>query len=340
MKANLKTISKAAMLVLLLLLMYVCLNAVFMGKSYNQHMSQIVLAPDNTYDVILAGPSHMQFAVQPAQLFGEQGIASCNISTTAQSIPTTYHLLKEMISRHDPDLVVVDLFCLYYPEKLFDPVRLHQAYDFFPLSENKIEAVQDLVSENHREFYLPFIYYHHRWKELSREDYVMYLHTNETFQLLDGLYAFDDPFAPVPEDQTAEIPEIPLRYLKQIVDLCRETDTQLLLTVIPYRADQDNNDTSAVYQQQIFNAAAQLAREWGVPYLNGLHYLEEMGFDFTTDMVEYSHVNTSGSAKISGFYGNYLRNNFDIPNRSQDPDYAHWYHDYDAYLSAVQERLG
>lgn len=340
MKTKLKTAIKAAVLIFLLVLIFAVLTAVFMGKSYNQHMSKIVLAPDDTYDVILAGPSHMQFAVQPAQLFGEQGIASCNISTTAQSIPTTYHLLKEMISRHDPELVVLDLFCLYYPEKLFDPVRLHQAIDYFPLSKNKIETVQDLIPENHREFYIPFIFYHHRWKELSREDYVMYLQTNETFQLLNGLEVFDTPFIPVPEEQTAEIPEIPRRYLEQIVDLCRETDTQLLLTVIPYRADQDNNETSAIYQQQIFNSAAQLAKQWGIPYLNGLHYLEEMNFDFTTDMVEYSHVNPSGSVKISEFYGRYIREHFDIPDRSQDPDYAHWYDDYNRYLTQVQAWFG
>lgn len=340
MKTRIKTFAKILSLILLLVLMLSFLNAVFMGKSYNEHMSQIVLAPDGAYDVILAGPSHMQFAIQPAQLFGEQGIASCNISTTAQSIPTTYHLLKEMIDRHDPELVVVDLFCLFYPEKLLAPERLHQAMDYFPLSLNKINAVQDLVTKNHREFYIPFIFYHSRWKELNRHDYVMYRYTNETYQLLDGLQVFDTPFTPVPEDQTAEIPEIPRRYLEQIVSLCRETDTQLLLTVIPYRADQENNDTSPVYQQQIFNAAAQLARQWDIPYLNGLHYLEEMGFDFTTDMVEYSHVNPSGSQKITAFYGSYLREHFDIPNRSQDPEYAQWHADYDQYLSELQWRLG
>ncbi len=340
MKNRIISIVKFILLVCFLILMYVCLSAVFVGKSYNQHMSKIVLVPDESYDVILAGPSHMQFAVQPAQLFGEQGIVSCNISTTAQSIPTTYHLLKEMISRHTPEVVVVDLFCLFIPQKLISPERLHQAIDFFPLSLQKIEIVKDLIIENHNEFYIPFIFYHDRWKELSREDYGMYFHTNETYQFLEGLEVFDTPFAPVPEDQIAEIPQIPLSYLEKIVTLCHETDTQLLLTVIPYRADQDNNGVSAIYQQQLYNSIAQLAIQWNVPYLNGLNHLEEMNFDFTTDMREYSHVNASGSKKVSGFYGNYLREHFDIPDRSKDPDYAHWYDDYNEYLQELQLRLG
>jgi len=340
MKTTIQPIAKLLLLVFLLILMLVGLNTVFMGKSYNQHMAKIFQAPDDSYDVILAGPSHMQFAVQPAQLFGEQGIASCNISTTAQSIPTTYHLLKEMIPRHSPELVVVDLFCLFHPQKLFAPERLHQAIDFLPLSRGKIEIVQDLITENQADFYFPFLFYHDRWKELTRDDYVMYLDTNETYQLLEGVQAFEKPFIPVPENQTAEIPEIPLQYLEKIVALCRETDTQLLLTVIPYRADEDNNNTSAVYQQQLYNTVAQLAEEWDVPYLNALHYVSEMNFDFTTDMVEYSHVNASGCLKISEFYGSYLREHFDIPDRSQDPEYADWFEDYNQYLQDVQAKLG
>lgn len=340
MKEKANSIKKAAGLILLLLLMLLGLNTVFLGRSYNQQIAKIVLAPGGSYDVILAGPSHIQYAIQPAQLFGEQGIASCNIATSAQSIPTTYHMLKDMIDRHDPEVVVLDLFCLFHPEKLISPERLHEAMDFFPLSANKIHAVQDLISENHLDFYIPFVFYHSRWNSLTREDYVMYLHTNETFRLLEGLEVFEKPFTPVPEDQIAEIPEIPLRYLQQIVDMCKETDTQLLLTVIPYRADEDNNELSAIYQQQLFNAAAQYAQQWDIPYLNGLHHLDEMNFDFTTDMMESSHVNASGSQKISAFYGNYLREHFEIPDRSQDPDYAHWYEDYDQYLTALHQLIG
>lgn len=340
MKTTMKSFAKIVPLVLLLILLFGCLNTVVMDKTGSQHMAKILMTPNNTYDVILAGPSHMQYAVNPAQLFGEQGIASCNISTSAQSIPTTYHLLKEMIPRHDPEVVVVDLFCLFHPEKLFSPQRLHHAIDFFPLTLNKIKIVQDLITENREEFYFPVLLYHDRWDELTRNDYLLYFDVNETYQILDGIEVFDTPFTPIPESQTAVIPEIPLYYLKKIVALCREMDTQLLLTVIPYRADQDNNDTSAVYQQQLYNTVAKLAQEWNVPYLNGLYYLEEMKFDFTTDMREYSHVNASGAVKVSAFYGSYLREHFNIPDRSQDPDYAHWYNDYSQYLQQIQIMLG
>lgn len=336
-KIWLQAVGKCALFLVLLVTMVSLLNAVFVGKEYNQALSFVEKQPDGEYDVILAGPSHMQFAVEPAQLFGEQGIAAANVCTTAQSIPSTYYMVKEMIDRHDPELVIVDLFCLFHPEKIFAPARVHQMLDHFPLSENKIAAVQDLIEENREEFYIPLMLYHGRWKELTRNDYMMYFETNETYQLLSGIQPFTEPFVPVPVEETEEIPEIPLAYLEKIVQLCKDTDTQLLLTVVPYRADVDNNETSALYQQRIFNKAQELAAQWGVDYLNGLHFLEEMSFDFATDMVEYSHVNPFGGEKISAFYGQYIRDHYDVPDRSQDPDYADWYADYDEYLQKLQE---
>ena len=334
-----KWLCAAAKLMLFLVLfglIYTLLLNVFINKEYTQALALIEEQPDGKYDVILAGPSHMQFAVQPAQLFGEYGIASCNVSTTAQSIPSTYHLIKEMIDRHDPELVVVDLFCLFYPEIAFAPERIHQTMDFFPLSKNKIVAIQDLVRENRAEFYFPIMLFHGRWKSLTREDYMMYFDTNETYQLLSGTEVFSAPFTPVPIEETVDIPEIPLRYLKKITDLCKETETQLLLTVVPYRADVDNNGVTAVYQQQIYNKAAELADAWGVDFLNGLHHLEDMHFDFTTDMMEYSHVNVSGAQKISAYYGKHFREHYTLPDRIKDASYADWYADYEEYLEQIE----
>ncbi len=319
----------------LFLSIYSYTNDVLRNKSESEAFGVIMEKPDDLYDVILAGPSHMQFAVQPAQLFGEYGIAACNTSTAAQSIPTTYYVVKEMIDRHDPELVVVDLFCLFYPENYFAPARFHQAIDNFPLSFNKAEAIMDLADVSKSEYFINYLLYHTRWKELKRFDYTIHDEKNETYQLLRGTWPFFEPFTP--DFGTAEVPAVSLEYLKKIADLCKETDTKLLLTVIPYRADVDNNDTSAVLQQQMYNTVEQLAAEWGVDYFNGLHHLDEIGFDFTTDMVEFSHVNGSGSEKISSYYGKLIRENYDIPDHSEDERYADWYEDYEEYKIKLEE---
>lgn len=339
-KNTLISVAKMLLFLALFLSLYVFTRDVLRDKKHSEALGIIMRQPDHSYDVILAGPSHIQYALQPAQLFGEYGIASCNTATAAQSVPTSYYVIKEMIERHDPELVVLDVFCVFFPEAYFSPARFHQAIDNFPLSRNKIEAIYDLAYEDRVEYILNYIIYHVRWKNITLHDFTVYSHFNETYQLLNGTTPFYESFAPVPLSSKADIPEIPALYLKKIVDLCKETNTELLLTVIPYRADVDNNSTSAVLQQQMYNTVAELAESWGVDFFNGLHYLEEMEFDFVTDMVEYSHVNVRGTVKISSFYGKYLSTRYDLPDRSSDPDYAHWYEDYESYLREVENLIG
>lgn len=337
LKKQAQKVAKAILFIALFLLIYTYSRDVLRNKSESEALGIIMKQENETYDVILAGPSHMQYAIQPAQLFAEYGIAACNTSTAAQSIPTTYYVVKEMIDRHDPELVVLDLFCVFYPEVFFSPTRFHQAIDNFPISVNKAQSILDLVEVSKSEFFVNYLLYHSRWKELKRSDYTAHKDFNETYQLLAGTYPYANDFVPVDESEKSELPDISLEYLKKIVDLCKETDTRLLLTVIPYRADIDNNDTSAIEQQKIYNRIAEYAKDWDVDYFNGLFHIDEIGFDFMTDMVEYSHVNSSGAQKITTFYGKYFTDNYNLPDRSDDKNYDKWYDDYEEYLDKLFE---
>ncbi len=342
MKPNTKDLAlwtvKGVVFLLLFIIIFNCTGEVLRNKSESEALGVITGKPDESYDVILAGSSHMQYSIQPAQLFGEFGITSCNVSTAAQSVPTTYYIVKEMIDRHSPELVIVDLFCLFYPENYFTTTRFHQAVDNLPLSMNKIEAINDLVDVNESEFFINYLLYHGRWKDLRKYDYTIHDTFNETYQLLKNVEKFTDPFVPVPVNETEEIPTAPFTYLEKIVKLCREKDVKLLLTVLPYRADVDNNSVTGDYQQKIYNKTAEFAEKWGVDYYNSLFHLDEIGFDFTTDMNEYSHVNAPASVKVTSFYGKMLDEKYDLPDiRQSGNDTAEWESDYTEYLAKIEE---
>lgn len=333
--------SKFVVFVVLFALIFNYTNYVLRDKSKTEAIALSLDKPDGTYDVILVGPSHMQYGIQPAQLFGKYGIASCNMGSTAQSIPASYYVTKEMIERHDPELVVLDLFCVFYPGANFSSTRFHQAIDSFPLSMNKIQAIKDLAEKEDRaEYYIPYLLYHGRWKDLQRYDYKAFAEFNETYQIREGTQVFTTPFTPVDESLTTPLPEMSEEYLEKIVDLCKETDTELLLTVIPYRADVDNNNTSAEIQQRMYNRINALAHKWDVDYVNGLHYLSDMNFNFITDMLEYSHVNASGSEKVTDFYGEYIKKNYVVPDRRDYDEYSDWYNDYAEYCDELKRITG
>ncbi len=304
---NLKKIAKAALFILLFILIYTNSREVLRNKSESEALGKIFQVPDNSYEVILAGSSHMQYGVQPYILEEEFGIKACNTSTAAQSVPTTYYVVKEMIERHDPKVVVVDLFCIFYPENYFTPTRFHQAIDNFPLSKNKVQAVFDLAEQSESEFLVNYMLYHGRWKSLTRNDYMVQREFDETRQVLYGVTEFENDFIPLDKNDKNPIPDISLEYMEKIVELCEETDTKLVFAVVPYRADVENNGVTGEYQQSLYNEAEILCEEWGVEYINMLYNLDDMGFDFKTDMVEFSHLNSSGTEKVSRYFGAILK---------------------------------
>lgn len=303
---NLKKIAKAALFILLFILLYTSSREVLRDKSESEALGRIFTMPDESYDVVLAGPSHIQYGIQPKILADEYGIKACNTATAAQSIPTTYYVVKEMVQRHSPDIVVVDLFCLFYPDNYFTPTRFHQAIDNFPLGKTKTQAILDLVPQGESEFFANYMLYHGRWKSLTRYDYTVQKEFDETSQILEVTTPFENDFVPLDENVTGNIPAVPLEYLEKLVTLCKETGTELILTVIPYRADVDNNGVTGIYQQSLYNSVKVLAENWGVEYINLLHHLDEIGFDFQTDMAEFSHLNVSGSEKVSRIWGKLL----------------------------------
>ncbi|MBQ3110065.1 MAG: SGNH/GDSL hydrolase family protein [Clostridia bacterium] len=304
---NLKKIAKAVLFIALFVVLYTGSREVLRNKSESEALGKIFTMPNESYSVVLAGPSHIQYGVHPSVLKSEYNISACNTATAAQSMPTTYYVVKEMIERHSPEIVAVDLFCMFYPEVYFTPTRFHQAIDNFPIGKNKAEAILDLAEVSKSEFFLNYMLYHGRWKSLTRTDYTVTKEYDETSQVLYVTTPFENDFVPLDKAIKNEVPEVPLQYLKKIVDLCKETNTELILTVIPYRADVDNNDVTGAYQQSIYNKIEEYAQDWGVEYINLLYHLDDMGFDFQTDMAEFSHLNESGSMKVSKYFGKILK---------------------------------
>lgn len=334
------SVGKVLLFVVLFLCIYNYTNDAFRGSNMHNAIPFLADQPDESYDVVLAGSCHMQLSIQPAQLFSQYGIAACNTGSASQSVPTSYFLIKEMIDRHSPELVVLDIFTLHFTELASTRAWVHEALDGFPLSISKAKAINALVEDNREEFYLPYTFYHRRWKELEKADYHLETSVAEKYQFsVDGIVPFPEPFTLVAPQETAEIPQVPREYLEKIIQLCKESGTKLLLTVSPYRADILENDIErAEYIQRTFNYVEKLASEYGVDYLNSLYYVDEMGLNFSEDMVDSSHVNAIGSEKVSAFYGRYLTENYDLPDRSDDRDFEDWHEDCREYWSVLEQR--
>ena len=64
--------------------------------------------------------------------------------------------------------------------------------------------------------------------------------------------------------------------------------------------------------------------------------IDEMGFDFKTDMFNIGHLNISGSEKVTFNLGEFLKENYTLADHRTDVKFKKWESDYHRY-SKVSE---
>ena len=309
----------AAFLALLVLLLHITCG-VLRSKNYASASASLYLEPRNSVDVLLMGSSNILNAVSPLQLWEEHGIVSNNLAQNGQVIPVTYYHLQEALRWQRPRLVVLNVYKVIQDSLYDSNASLHYTLDNMRFGLPKLRAVFDLAPEGERaEFLFDIITYHSRWKELTAADFQSVDDLEKGAQALFDVAPFSD-FQPLPPTETAPPAPSAMRYLEKIVALCREENVDLLLIAVPFSAPADDE----MSRQQVVNAVADYAEQWGVPYLNLMHHTEEMAFDYTTDMAEAYHPNWRGMEKITAWLGNYLAAHYDLPDRRGDPAYEDW----------------
>ena len=127
----------------------------------------------------------------------------------------------------------------------------------------------------------------------------------------------------VSPEEKAELYEVADTYLRKSIELCQEQDIEVLLYNAPSCAS-----VQSILQ---YNKVADIADEYGLQYVNFLYLTEEIGLDPATDFRDASHCNAYGAKKVTKYLGAYLTEHYDLPDRREDPAYAAWDTQYEAY---------
>lgn len=280
-----------------------------------------------SFDVIFAGPSLMKNGVQPVELWNDYGIASYNLACGNQALSCSYYILKDAISRDHPQLVVLDVT---YAEEIYltrSTKMVHYLTDQMPLTDRyRYSMIRNLVPEEDQlEFYLPFYSFHSRWKEVTATDFENGNYQKDTLGSV--LYAATVSKDAVPferYDVNTSLSDISREYLNKIIDLCQETDTQLLFICCPVSSANGDCDEHAFNSRRsVMKDVAQLAAENDITFLNFLETPEALNLDSYKDYWDGVHLNMFGSTKLTSFLGSYIRQNYDqVPDRSSDSAYV------------------
>ena len=264
--------------------------------------------PENSLDVLFLGDSEAYSGFVPMALWKDTGIASFVCASVDQKPYETEDFLREALKNQSPKVVVLETNVLYR---------------VYPSTDALIPSVEP---------YIPALRYHDRWKSLTLADFTQRPHytaqsPDRGYHLLTGAQSADIEGYMRPMEEWEPLSRQNREYLQKIADLCREKNAQLILFSVP-------SPTNWTVRRH--NTVGDTAGELDVPYLDG--NLMDLGIDWDLDTYDAGdHLNYYGAAKVTAFLADYLRQNAHLTDHRQDPAFAQWDVDYEAFCQRLAE---
>lgn len=304
----------------------------------------------NDLDVLFLGSSHVWEGVYPMELWKDYGMASYIVGYSAYRIPMSYWSLELAYLYSQPKLVVIDVALLSEAAISNNPESVHTLLDAFPYSDAKLrasKALTDTLEEKTKVFDLvfPLSSYHGRWNKLTEEDFKVPGNYARGARIVNAIVPLKEE-QQIPKDQYTTDYNISMQYLEEMINLAQVNGSEVLLTFLP----QPSTEEAQLY----YNWCYQLEEKYGVKYLDFtdipgvVDYSKDFN-DFTSgedrkksyedkgQLVEGSvydnsaHLNYTGALKITKYLGDYITENYDIPDHSNDTHYSYWNTDYELW---------
>ncbi len=258
--------------------------------------------------VLFFGTSQGGCGINPLMVWDQAGISSYNFCIRGQYIGTTWYTMQDVFNRCSPQIAVLDFESLERPE---DFLTISNRLFSLPLIADqrlRFKMYREIIDDE-MIYYFPFFRYHNRWKEITRnDDRKLYTVLGcearyETQKDQESLPEYmDEPEEPMGEREQG--------YLEKILALTREKGCKLILLDMP------------CYSKPEYEAKTAWVRNWAscqnIPVIeaNQPTAFLEMGLtceDFADDM----HLNLKGQEKLSGYLGEWLSANCQLPDERE-----------------------
>lgn len=336
MKKSLKSAIRIICFLLLLSAVLLAANRVLKPKNddgiYN--MELFYELPENSLDVVFLGSSHAYCGFNTGVLWREYGLASYVLAGSQQPMWNSYHCLAEALKTQKPRLVILEGYMLYIDTPYRDDSMVIRNTFGLKLSKNRLEAIKaSAPRENWPGFFLAYTQYHTRYRDLSMADLLPYQGVDwyENWKgttLKDNVEPFPE-HVPIATDIRSPLQERTEEYYRKIMELCQKENIPLLVVVAPYVTTEE--------KQARFNTGADIAAEYGVPFVDYNLRYSEIPMDFEADMADEGHLNAAGGAKFTRTLGVYLKENYSFPDHTGDPIYDTWTRDAEHIYEVLGE---
>lgn len=299
-------------------------NKVFLLKDenfYNYH--NFTMQGKNSIDILILGSSHSRNGIDASQLdtlLEEQNISvrSFNMSITGLRFEMMAYRLKEVLKTQTPKLLIVETFSAVPIEYSDIDITRRYAIDYMPLTINKLQYINHYIEEEKKSYIFPLLRYHSRWKELTKEDFLVLNPPRlDSISRENGLVAytedvvwekeddyFTNDFSTVTEESVIE-PEVD-KALQDLLQVAEKNHIAILFVSLPFKI-QMGYDSEQLVQNN--NYIRNHYCDGKMKLLDFNKNYAALEWDFQ-DMQDEGHMNESGRQKIMPVLADFIEDNY------------------------------
>lgn len=277
---------------------------------------------DNTIDVLFIGSSHAGVNIDIGGLWENYGYSAFSLWGSMQPFWNTYYFLLEALKTQTPEVVILDVYAATFDFEYSDSARQVANTAGMSFSMNKINAVmKSTEKKNMLNLLVGMPLYNNRLFELNSDDFdyffnridLKYQKGNTLKSGTNGVVVIDDVSKitevrqMIPKERT---------YLLKIIELCKSRNLPLVLLKTPTATRKD--------EQPYYNDVDVIAKENGIDFYNLNFYDKEIGLISTDFWTDDSHMNLTGSQKVTTFIAENILSKYNLTDHRGDEKYISW----------------
>lgn len=302
-------------------------------------------------DIGIYGSSHAYCSYNPRTIDGFTKTRSFNFGNDAQRLIVTKFVLAETLKEYSPKLVVLDV----YPASIADPEGPKQlsfqrsSFNYFDISIGKFKSAFEVFPSHNaleiifpvirRKNFIPKFYDKKRYSHPSSakaEEYRGFVGYNlemeEEVRVSEkSMTLLKEKIASNGNKGFFQFSDREAENLREFVSLAKSNKSSILLVVAPYySAFNPDND----YYSDYHISMKKFCLSQNINFLDLNLEWHNIGLK-NSDFKDKGHLSLAGAAKVSGYLGKYINQNYDLPSRENDPGWiAEQPQDLDSYLDS------
>lgn len=330
-----KTIKIVAFIIILIVLMkiiseiYSPIKTAEGGWEQKEPIREFYMQDRNQIDTIYLGASSVYCGISPLEIYSTAGITGYALSSSEQTVWTSYYLLKEVFEYQKPKVVFLETEEFFTTKETQKDIDNRMDMDEIQDSLNKLTMINDpiynLSSYDKLTAIFNLLYYHNRWNQLNESD--IYKAFNKEQIHYKG-YIYDNTIKKLKDiEQKRRNPDIcnvnktlskeTIEKLKEIKKLCDDNECKLVFISMPLKVSyhRDRNEKIAEY-----------AKENNVKFIDFNSDENKIQLNWNKDSLDDNgnHLNIYGAQVIGKYLANYLKTNYNLEDHRQDQKYESW----------------